>query len=74
MECNIDERGQRLRMMAGIVMLIVAVVLVVLTWLLAWPMWVHIIAAAIVLSGGFCIFEARKKWCVARAMGIRTPV
>ena len=29
-------------------------------------------AVALILSGGFCLFEAVRSWCVVRACGIKT--
>lgn len=36
-----------------------------------WFAWV--ISGALILGGGFSIFEARKGWCAIRAMGLWTP-
>jgi apolipoprotein N-acyltransferase len=74
MQCNIDRRGQRIRYMIGIIVLFAGIVLVAATLLAAWPRWLSIIAALMMLGGAFGIFEARKKWCAVRAMGFRTPI
>jgi hypothetical protein len=73
MQCNIDERGARLRRTWGIMNLVTAAVLAGLAW---WSgiWWLWIIVAACAGGGAFALFEARKKWCVMRAMGMKTPV
>lgn len=75
MQCNIDKRGRWARVVWGIVLLAGAVVLAVcgLTGAVGgWWVW----AAAIVLAiaGLFGLYEARKGWCMMRAMGFRTPM
>ena len=74
MQCNIDARGKRLRLINGIVTLVIAVVL-----LLAWAIPAQTRAAwgvtiAVLLSGGFMVFQARAGWCIVRAMGFKTPI
>jgi len=75
MQCNIDHRGRRARLISGIICLIIAVVLLALraigTLDGAWP-W--IVGAALIPIGAFQIYEARKGWCVMRAMGFKTPM
>jgi hypothetical protein len=74
MQCNIDARGKRVRLINGIVTLFVGVVL-----LFAWalragttPAWGVTIAAF--ACAAFMIFEARAGWCALRAMGFKTRV
>lgn len=74
MKCNIDRRGQTVRMTVGVACVIAGLVLGGLTLLLGWPLWIYVPAVCLVLGGGFSIFEARTKWCAVRAMGFRTPV
>ena len=74
MQCNIDARGKRVRLINGIVTMLVGVAL-----LFAWAMrsdgWVPWVTTIAVLAGGaFMIFEARAGWCAIRAMGIKTPI
>jgi hypothetical protein len=73
MQCNIDERGARFRRVWGIMNVMVAVVLAGLAW---WSgiWWLWIVAGACALGGGFAIFEAQKKWCALRAMGVKTSI
>jgi uncharacterized membrane protein HdeD (DUF308 family) len=74
LQCNIDARGKRLRLINGIVTLIIGVVLI-FAWAiprgtaLSWT-----IAIACLIGGAFMIFEARAGWCAIRAMGFRTPL
>lgn len=74
MQCNIDARGKRLRLINGIVLLVVGFVLL-FAWALpgatAWP-WV--VTSVVFLSAAFMIFEARAGWCAVRAMGFKTPM
>ena len=73
MECNIDERGVRFRRTWGMMNLIVAAMMGALAfWSGIW--WLWIISAACATGGGFALYEARKKWCVMRAMGLKTKV
>ncbi|MCI0362526.1 MAG: hypothetical protein L0219_01505 [Phycisphaerales bacterium] len=75
MRCNIDARGKAVRLRVGI-----AVGLVGLIPLLLWSLgvlrleWVVAVAMALVIGGGFMIFEGWAGWCVVRALGIRTRV
>ena len=48
----------------------------VLTGLALWSgtWWLWIIVAACAAAGGFAIFEGRNKWCLLRALGIKTRV
>jgi hypothetical protein len=75
MQCNIDARGKRVRLISGMATLLVGLVLGILTaaglftGVLMWAL-----TALLILTGAFQIFEARKGWCVVRAMGIKTPV
>lgn len=72
--CNIDANGRKVRLINGIVTVAIAL-LVMGIWaiptgsLIAWGLF-----AALLLGGGFMIFEARAGWCVMRAMGFKTRV
>ncbi len=72
MQCNIDARGKRVRLINGIVTLVVGIAL-----LLAWAIpsqtvlaWALTITALV--GGGFMVFEGRSGWCALRAMGFTT--
>jgi uncharacterized membrane protein HdeD (DUF308 family) len=74
LQCNIDAKGKRLRLINGSVTMVVGVVL-----LFAWALptasalaW--LITIACLIGGAFMIFEARAGWCAIRAMGFKTPL
>lgn len=74
MQCNIDARGKRIRLIAGLVTIGIGVALL-LAWalptatILAW-----VVALGALAGGAFMIFEARSGWCALRAMGFKTRV
>ena len=72
LNCNIDARGKRARLIYGIVVVVIGIVLAVAVALPSGSVWMWIVAAACVLFGAFAIFEARAGWCVVRAMGFKT--
>ena len=73
MQCNIDNAGARFRRVYGIMALLVAAMLAGLAWWSAtWWLWIIVGAAA--AAGIFCLYEAQKKWCALRAMGLKTPL
>jgi hypothetical protein len=71
--CNIDVRGARLRRVWGVLCILTGAVLAGMAWA-AGPWWLWIIAGAAVAAGAFALFEARKKWCAMRALGVKTPM
>ncbi|MGN6366817.1 MAG: hypothetical protein ACTHN5_00870 [Phycisphaerae bacterium] len=73
MQCNIDQTGARMRLVWGLCACAAGVILFGLAlWAGTW--WLWLIAAGCVGAGAFAIFESRKKWCVLRAMGIKTAI
>ena len=72
LNCNIDARGKRARLIYGIVMLVIGVALAFALALPSGSVWMWVVAAACVLFGAFAIFEARAGWCFVRAMGFKT--
>ena len=60
---NIDSRGRLIRGVLGLA-LVIAGVVVCSDQIIA--------AIALILSGGFCLFEAVRGWCVMRACGVKT--
>ena len=74
LQCNIDAKGKRVRLINGIVTTIIGVLLLFL-WAqrsgsaIAWTLTIACLA-----GGAFMIFEARAGWCVIRAMGFKTPM
>ena len=74
MQCNIDAKGKAVRLIWGLVMLALAVVLAGLILLDIVPGgWVWAGVVVLTLMGAFGVYEARAGWCVARAMGFKTP-
>ncbi len=60
---NISKTGRLIRAVLGLMLLGAAVVL----------HRVHGLASVgFVVSGAFCLFEALRGWCVARACGVKT--
>ncbi len=73
MTCNIDDRGRRIRRVAGRLALISALPLALIAAVLG--SWLIGVAATLLAAGGgLGLFEARRGWCVARAVGIPTPI
>lgn len=74
MQCNIDAKGKLVRLIWGLAMLAAAISLAGLILLNivggGWP-WAGVVVLA--LFGAFGVYEARAGWCVARAMGLKTP-
>lgn len=60
---NIDSRGRLIRGSLGAALVIGGVVVC------GYNVWA---AVAMILSGGFCLLEAVRGWCVMRACGVRT--
>jgi hypothetical protein len=60
---NIDGRGRVIRGTLGAALVLVGVVLCNHNL---------IAAIALIISGGFCLFEAVRGWCVMRACGVKT--
>jgi hypothetical protein len=60
---NIDGRGRLIRGVLGAALVIAGVVVC---------NYQIIAAVALILAGGFCLFEAVRGWCVMRACGVRT--
>ena len=73
--CNINSRGKTLRLIAGVALIVLAlllgalVMMSLLTSALGW--W---LAGVTLLSGSFLVYEGWTGWCALRAMGISTPI
>ena len=75
MECNIDQKGRLARLYTGIIAIVFGIALALLTYLSVIPAtlgWMGV--AGSIFGGAFAIFEARKGWCIVRAIGIKTPL
>ena len=75
MKCNLEARGRRLRLITGIACGLAGVVfgLLALVAGLAFG-WFLLGGIGLLAAGVFQVFEARKGWCIVRAMGIKTPL
>ena len=75
MECNIDARGKAVRLFGGILSLLIGITIGVLYGMeiLNSSYW-YTISIFMIIGGCFGIFEGKSGWCVARAIGIRTPI
>ena len=75
MECNIDHKGRLARLYTGIIAIVFGIALALLTYISVIPTalgWMAV--AGSIFGGAFAIFEARKGWCIVRAIGIKTPL
>lgn len=74
MHCNIDAKGKFVRLVWGLVMLAAAIALAALILLgVLDGGWSWALVGAVAAAGAFGVYEARTGWCVARAMGFKTP-
>lgn len=60
---NIDSRGRVIRGALGGILVIGGMAVC------GYNLWLAIV---LIVSGGFCLFEAVRGWCVLRACGIKT--
>jgi len=71
--CNINARGKAVRLVLGVVFALTGLVLLTLSFMgIVTGRWGWALATALLLAGGFMIFEGAAGWCVLRAMGLRT--
>ncbi|MBC8105267.1 MAG: hypothetical protein H7Z14_01660 [Anaerolineae bacterium] len=74
LQCNIDARGKRVRLINGIVTTLIGVLLLFLWALPSGSAIGWALTIACIAGGAFMIFEARAGWCVIRAMGFKTSI
>jgi len=75
MECNIGQKGRQVRLYTGIIAIVFGIALALLTYLSIIPASLGWFAVGgSIFGGAFAIFEARKGWCIVRAIGIKTPL
>jgi hypothetical protein len=72
-QCNIDQRGRRVRLLGGAAVDVAGAVMI-LAGALRTELWLIVAGAVVSVAGLFMIFEGMKGWCVARAMGIKTKI
>ena len=75
-ECNIDARGKFLRLLGGSISLSMAIIALGLLYFGFVPTnWFTVTSIIGMFGGGALgIYEGRSGWCIARAMGIWTPI
>ncbi|MEC7706676.1 MAG: hypothetical protein VX723_01810 [Candidatus Thermoplasmatota archaeon] len=75
LECNIDARGKAYRLKLGFKLVIFGLILSAAFFLGDIDLGLLWLAPGGAIAGGaFAIFEGRTGWCVARAMGFKTPI
>lgn len=73
MQCNIDQRGRKARLVTGAVVDCCGTALLVVGFL--FHQSAAIVAGVVCcMAGVFMIFEGVKGWCVVRAMGFKTKL
>ena len=75
-ECNIDARGKFVRLVGGSISLVAGIVALLLIVFGILPENIFTIGFVVGMfaGGALGIYEGRSGWCIARAMGIRTPI
>ncbi len=74
-ECNIDARGKAARLRLGIIAVFGGALLGATTILGILPTTLGYIMTGGSIAGGlFAMWEARKGWCIIRAMGFKTKI
>ena len=75
LECNIDARGKAYRLRLGFKLVIFGLLLATAFFLAGVELGLLWLGPGGIIAGGsFAIFEGRAGWCIARAMGFRTPI
>ena len=75
-ECNIDARGKFVRLVGGSVSVFAGIVALLLIVVGILPENIITIGSVVGMfaGGALGIYEGKSGWCIARAMGIRTPI
>ncbi|MFW5683028.1 MAG: hypothetical protein ACOC1G_08495 [Phycisphaeraceae bacterium] len=69
LQCNLDAKEKRVRLIGGIITLVVALVFVVLAATGVAGTWAWYVATGSAVGAAFQLFEARAGWCAFKAMG-----
>jgi hypothetical protein len=72
LQCNIDSKGRRARLIYGLGMLAGGIVLLLVKALPGGSAWTWFVTVSMLALGAFAVFEARAGWCAVRAMGFKT--
>ena len=75
-ECNIDARGKFVRLVGGSISVFAGIValLMIVTGILPENIFTTASVVGMFAGGAHGIYEGRSGWCIARAMGIKTPI
>ena len=75
-ECNIDARGKFVRLVGGSGSVFAGIVALLLIVVGILPENIFSIGSVVGMfaGGALGIYEGKSGWCIARAMGIRTPI
>lgn len=74
MQCNIDQKGRRVRTGWGVLMLLACLAAGGAGWFgMLGPGWAWGLGLLFLAAALFAFYEARKGWCAVRAMGFKTP-
>ena len=75
-ECNIDARGKFVRLVGGSVSVFAGIVALLLIVVGILPENIITIGTVVGMfaGGALGIYEGKSGWCIARAMGIKTPI
>ena len=75
-ECNIDAKGKFVRLVGGSVSVFAGIVALLLIVVGILPENIFSIGSVIGMfaGGALGIYEGKSGWCIARAMGINTPI
>ena len=75
LECNIDARGKAYRLRLGFRLLIIGLIISAALFMAGVEMGLLWLAPVGAIAGGaIAMFEGRTGWCVARAIGFKTPI
>lgn len=74
-ECNIDARGKALRLFGGLASIVGGLCIAGVAYLdIVELPYLWYASAGMLVGGSLGVFEGWSGWCVARAMGIWTPI
>lgn len=75
MECNIDARGKAMRLFGGLASIVGGFCIAGVAFLDVVDIpYLWYASAGMLVGGSLGVFEGWSGWCVARAMGIWTPI
>lgn len=69
LQCNLDAKEKRLRLIGGLITLVVAIAFAAVAASGLAGTWAWFVAGGTLLGAAFQLFEARAGWCAFKAMG-----